>query len=111
MQMNRQWMYNVDRRSKKFIDGLHCFLDVAEVNKWNGFMCCLCRDCQSKKDYSSSRTLHSHIFASGFIFNYICWTSHGEKGFIMEDNEEEDCDDNFSGHAGFGAIDDGQKAL
>jgi hypothetical protein len=29
----------------------------------------------------------------------------------MEDNEEEDCDDNFSGHAGFGAIDDGQKAL
>jgi hypothetical protein len=23
MQMNRQWMYNVDRRSKKFIDDLH----------------------------------------------------------------------------------------
>jgi hypothetical protein len=24
----------------------------------------------------------------------------------MEDNEEEDCDDNFRGHAGFGAFDD-----
>jgi hypothetical protein len=45
-------------------------------------------------------------FFNGFISNYICWTSHGEKGVIMEDNEEEDCDDNFPGHAGFGAFDD-----
>ena len=40
MQMDRQWMYNADRRSKEFIDGLHYFLSVAEVNKQNGFMCC-----------------------------------------------------------------------
>src|SRR4026208_1924742 len=25
MQMDRQWMYNADRRSKEFIDGLHYF--------------------------------------------------------------------------------------
>jgi hypothetical protein len=99
-------MYNADRRSKEFIDSLHYFLDVAEANKRNGFICCPCRDCQNKKDCSSSRTLHNHIFANSFMSNYICWTSHGEKGVIMEDNEEEDCDDNFPSHTGFSAFDD-----
>ena len=38
---------------------------------------------------------------------YLCWTKHEEKGVMMEDNEEVDCDDvNFSIHAGFGAFDD-----
>ena len=40
--MNRQWMYNADRCSKEFIDGLHYFWSVAEANKQNGFMCCPC---------------------------------------------------------------------
>ena len=57
MQMNQQWMYNADRRSKEFIDGLHYFLDVAEANKQNGFMCCPCGDCQNQMDYSSSKGL------------------------------------------------------
>jgi hypothetical protein len=106
MQMNRQWMYNADRRYKEFIDGLHYFLDVAEANKRNDFMCCPCIHCQNKKDYSSSRTLRSHIFANGFMSNYICWINHGEKGVVMEDNEEEIFDGNFPGHARFGAFDD-----
>ena len=38
MQMDRQWMYKADRRTKEFIDGLHYFLNVAETNKQNGFM-------------------------------------------------------------------------
>jgi hypothetical protein len=43
--MDRQWMYNADRRSKEFIDGLHYFLDVAEANNRNGFMCGLFIHC------------------------------------------------------------------
>ena len=35
-------MYNADRCSKEFIEGLHYFLSMAEANKQNGFMCCLC---------------------------------------------------------------------
>jgi hypothetical protein len=99
-------MYNADRRSKEFIDGPHHFLDMAEANKRNGFMCCPCRYCRNKKDHSSSRTLHSHIFSYGFMPNYICWTSHGEKEVIMEENEEEECVDDFPAHTGFGAFDD-----
>jgi hypothetical protein len=37
--------------------------------------------------------------------NYICWTSHGEKGVIMEDNEEVFVG-NFPDHTGFSAFDD-----
>jgi len=61
------------------------------------------RICQNKKYYSSSRSLQSHIFANGFA---ICWTKHGEKGVIMEDNEEEDFDDHFLENAWFSAFND-----
>jgi hypothetical protein len=64
-------MYNANRCSKEFIDGLHYFLDMAEANKRNSFVCCPCIHCQNKKDYSSSRTLHNYIFANGFMSNYI----------------------------------------
>lgn len=106
MQMDRKWMYKPDRCSKKFIDGLYYFLVVAEANQRNGFMCCQCLIWQNKKDYSSAKTLHSHIFTHGFMPKYPCWTKHREKGIMMEDNEEEDCDDHFPSHAGFGAFDD-----
>ena len=104
--MDRQWMYKADRRSTEFIDGLHHFLAVTEANQRNCFMCCPCLICQNKKDYSSARILHSHIFTHGFMPKYICWTKHGEKGVMMEDNEAEDCDDHFPSHAGFGGFDD-----
>ena len=84
MQMDRQWMYNADRRSKEFIDGLHYFLSVAEANKQNGFMCCPCVHCNNNKDYSSSRILHSHIFTNGFMEfvpgEATTWASPGTKG-------------------------------
>src|SRR5664279_1217460 len=94
MQMSRQWIYD-DRRSDEFINDLHYFIGVAEANKRNGFMCCPCGVCKNKKDYSSSKILHSHLFRSGFMSGYNCWTKHGERGVIMEDNEEEEDDDNY----------------
>ena len=70
-------MYNADRHSNEFIEGLHYFLSVAEANKHNGsvaeankqngFMCCPCVHCNNNKDYPYSRILHSHIFANGFM--------------------------------------------
>jgi len=88
MQMDQQWMYKADRHSTEFIDGLHHFLAVTEANQRNCFMCCPCLICQNKKDYSSARTLHSHIFTHRFMPKYICWMKHGEKGVMMEDNKE-----------------------
>ena len=86
-------MYNADRRSQEFIEGVHSFLRVAEANKRDGFMCCPCAICKNLKEYASSRSLHSHLLKSGFMPNYICWTKHGETGVVMEEGEEEQWDD------------------
>ena len=102
-QMSRQWMYS-DRRYPDFIDGMHYFLQVAEKNKPpNGFISCPCSVCKNTQDYSTSQTIHVHLLKSGFMAGYNCWTKHGERGVIMEDNEEEEDNDNypmFTDHGG-----------
>ena len=94
MQMNQHWIYNADRRSQEFMDGVHSLLRVAEANKRDGFMCCPCAICKNMVEYPCSRTLHSHLFKSGFMLNYICWMKHGETRVVMEEGEEEQWDDN-----------------
>nr|ABG66029.1 transposon protein, putative, CACTA, En/Spm sub-class [Oryza sativa Japonica Group] len=99
--MDWQWMY-ADRRSKEFIDGVHYFLRVAEANRHKGFICCPCNKCKNQKEYSTSRTIHFHLFESGFMPSYICWTSHGEQGVEMEEDEvENDNIPDFGQYAGF----------
>ena len=92
--MNRQWMYS-NRRTSDYITGLHNFIDVAEAKNVNCFMYCPCNICENTKDYSSSKILHFHLLKSGFMPHYNCWTKHGERGVMMEDNEEEEGDDNY----------------
>jgi hypothetical protein len=84
-----------DRRSGDFIKGVHSFLNVAEANKRNGFMCCPCGVCRNEKDYPSTKTLHIHLFWFSFMSGYNCWTKHGERGVMMEDDDEEENDGNY----------------
>ena len=83
-------MYMADRRSKEFIDGVHEFIEAAEKHKYGGFVRCPCKFCKNERGYSSSRTIHSHLFNSGFMPNYYIWTKHGERGIILDNNEEEE---------------------
>jgi hypothetical protein len=54
-------------------------------------------------EYANSKTLHSHLFKSGFMPNYICWTKHEETGVVMEEGEEEQWgdDDIFAEYGAF----------
>jgi len=79
-----------DQRSKEFIDGVHEFIEAAEIHKYDGFVRCPCKFCKNEKDYSSSRTIHSHLFNSGFMPNYYVWTKHGERGIVLDNNVEEE---------------------
>ena len=79
-----------DWRSMEFIDGVHEFIKVAENHKYDGFVRCPCKNCKNEKDYSSSRTIHSHLFNSGFMPNYYVWTKHGERGIVLDNNVEEE---------------------
>ena len=92
--MNRQWMYG-DRHTSEYIKGVHDFLEVAEANKQNGFMCCPCPTCGNTKSYSDRKILHAHLLYKGFMPHYNVWTRHGEIGVMMEDGEEEEYDDNY----------------
>nr|AAN16339.1 TNP2-like protein [Oryza sativa Japonica Group] len=107
--MDRQWMY-ADWRSKEFIDGVHYFLTVAEANRQKGFICCPCNKCKNQKEYSASKTIHFHLFESGFMPSYNCWTSHGEQGVEMEEDEvEDDNTPDFAQYAGFEGNQTGEK--
>ena len=94
MQMNRQWMYG-DRHTSEYIKGLHIFLEVAEANKQNGFMCCPCTKCGNTKSYSDSKIIHTHLLYKGFMSHYNVGTKHREIGVMMEDNKEEEDDENY----------------
>jgi hypothetical protein len=83
-------MYMTDRHSMEFIDGVHEFIKVAKKHKYGGFVHCPCKNCKNEKDYSSSRTIHSHLFSSGFMLNYYILTKYEERGIIIDNNEEEE---------------------
>nr|CAE04206.2 OSJNBa0011E07.15 [Oryza sativa Japonica Group] len=109
--MDRQWMY-ADQRSKEFIDGVYYFLRVAEANNQKGFICCPCNKCKNQKEYSASRTIHFHLFESGFMPSYNYWTSHGEQGVEMEEDEvEDDKIPDFAQYAGFEGNQTGEEDI
>jgi hypothetical protein len=84
-------MYLDKRISSDYIKGMSGFLQVAESNRpLSGFIICPCKKCKNEKDYSSIKSLHDHLFKWGFMPNYFVWTKHGERGVIMEDDDEED---------------------
>ena len=83
------------RHTSEYIKGAHDFLEVAEANKQNGFMCCPCPICGNTKSYSDRKILHTHLLYKGFMPHYNVWTRHGEIGVMMEDGEEEEYDDNY----------------
>ena len=84
-----------DRHTSEYIKGVHNFLEVAEANKQNGFMCCPCPICENTKSYSDSKTIHTYLLYKGFMPLYNIWTKHGEIGVMMEDSEEEEDDENY----------------
>ena len=95
MDARKRWMYDIDRRTSEYMANLKKFLDVAEANRVNNFMPCPCVDCRNVTEYSKRFTLHSHLVRKGFMPSYYCWTKHGERGVMMEDNEEEENDDSY----------------
>ena len=98
-----------EKCSNEFIEGVREFLIVAEANKRNNFMCCPCRRCKNERDYSDKKTLHGHLFRYGFMSSYNVWTKHGERGDMMEENEEEENGDSMFSEYGDTTMEDNEK--
>ena len=95
-------MYNADRRSKEFIDGLPYFLSVAEVNKQNGFMCC--------RVFIAKITRITHLQES-YIATFsqmVSWRSifvgRSTENMGLPWKTMKKIDVHFFGNAGFGAF-------
>ena len=71
-------MYNADRRSKEFIDGLHYFLFVAEINKQNGFICYPCVNCKNNARVLIARITRITPFQESYTATFsqmVSWRS------------------------------------
>lgn len=58
-------MYTTGQWSKEFLEGVHYFLSVGNVNMHKGFIYCPYKKCKNQKKYYTSRTIHAHLFESG----------------------------------------------
>ena len=57
------------------------------------------------------KTLHIHLIQSSFMSGYNCWTKHGERGVMMEENEEEENDDNYPMSPEYGVMQEGKLKM
>ena len=85
---SQQWIYNADQHSMEFIYGMHESINAAEKHKYGGFVHYPCKFCRNEKDYSSSRTIHSHLFSSDFMPNYYVWTKLQKMGQMLREPEK-----------------------
>ena len=80
-------MYDASCVSTEYKNGMDCFLVQATTHKSNTqsqYMCCLCVDCENKKQFSATQQIHSHLMPRGFMPGYTHWTEHGEAEIIQE---------------------------
>jgi len=96
---DRSWMSLRNRACAQYLDGLKLFIRAAEadmLNRHKTTMWCPCIDCENKKQFSSSLTLHAHLILRGFMDHYRCWNKHGE-GVNDRDLQAGCMDQGFSG--------------
>ncbi|XP_022007380.1 uncharacterized protein LOC110906580 [Helianthus annuus] len=57
------------------------FLKIAQedrVKKGNELVPCPCMECKNFTDFKDIRDIEYHLLRNGFMFNYTCWSKHGE---------------------------------
>ena len=96
-------MYNVDRRSNEFIEGLHYF--CLWLRQTSRMVLCVVRVLIAR----IARITPLQESYTATFSQMVSWRSMfvgrsmENRGVTMEDNEEEDFDDHFPGNAGIGA--------
>ena len=88
VQMDRSWMTGSLRTSDGYLAGMRGFIVVAkkEMTKRNAqIIQCPCRACVNNILHPIN-TVEDHLFVSGFMDGYTCWTKHGEDAVMSEGN-------------------------
>ncbi|KAJ0440886.1 putative Transposase-associated domain-containing protein [Helianthus annuus] len=75
------WMYEIRRTDPRFVTNMKFFLKIAQedrVKKGNELVPCPCMECKNFTDFKDIRDIEYHLLRNGFMFNYTCWSKHGE---------------------------------
>src|SRR6187551_793000 len=58
-------------------------------------MFCPCTNCENMQSHQKRGVLQVHLMRHGFMRNYSVWTKHGERGILMDEDEEDGADDDI----------------
>ncbi|KAF4359910.1 hypothetical protein F8388_008815 [Cannabis sativa] len=86
--IDKNWIFQKDRLSEEFFNGLKNFLKLSSfhLNDENKIRC-PCVSCMNLY-YYDLETIERHIFVRGFYTKYVLWEFHGED--ITEIHEDEE---------------------
>nr|GEW71978.1 hypothetical protein [Tanacetum cinerariifolium] len=71
----RKWMYNIERSTPEYINGLSEYIKTAEDHQTNtgeARISCPCKDCAHFICHDDIETIRCHLFKHGFTDNYTC---------------------------------------
>ncbi|GJZ99266.1 hypothetical protein Tco_0671817 [Tanacetum coccineum] len=100
---HRKWMYNVERVTPEYVNGLFEFIKTAEDHQaktGKAQISCPCKECAHFICHDDIETIIYHLFKHGFTNNYTWWKHHGEarrdcNDVVLESNVNNN-DDNCS---------------
>ncbi|PWA86111.1 ulp1 protease family, C-terminal catalytic domain-containing protein [Artemisia annua] len=77
----RKWMYNIERATPEYINGLSEFIKTAEDHQaktGKARISCPCKKCANFIFHDDIDKIREHLFQQGFTDNYTWWKEHGE---------------------------------
>ena len=92
--MDKSWMHETDRTSKRYSEGVKQFINMAHGHADRvGRIKCPCRECINRY-YQHIDTVKTHLIVNRFDLNYTKWIFHVEEDQFFKHVQAEHNDDN-----------------
>ena len=85
-------MYDRNRLSEEYLNGVEEFMRAAEEDKlrrMRDYIHYPCKDCENVHILDNLEQVKGHLIRRGFMDRYTCWTSHGEEERLSEGGNDE----------------------
>ncbi|XP_055960387.1 uncharacterized protein LOC126664232 [Mercurialis annua] len=75
--MDKTWIYESDRLSAKYLQGIEYFFEFALKSSEDGLLACPCNECVNVFRFDRNIVM-DHLLSKGFSRGYTRWYFHGE---------------------------------
>ncbi|XP_076909133.1 uncharacterized protein LOC143566274 [Bidens hawaiensis] len=93
------WMYGNRYTDPRFAIDMKSFLNAAQedrVKKGKETISCPCMECKTFTEFKDIKQIEYHLLRNGFMFNYTCWSKHGES-LASSSTTSKNLDANYNG--------------